>query len=174
VPTYVSRIDEIVWGIALVAVTMIMHGVGMLLTLRVSYTLKPWRDGATRLFPGLASIIIASWMIILVHLTEVMLWATFLMWKGAIPSAGLSLYFYFSLNEYTTLGSSYDLDRRWRLLEGMLATAGLLSFAWSTGVLLTLAQDFQDRQLQLFKNRKAKRRSARAAPPPHPRVDSVS
>ena len=48
------------------------------------------------------------------------------------------------------------LPQRWRLLEGMIATAGLLGFAWSTGVLLTLAQDFQEQQMQRLKDRRAK------------------
>jgi hypothetical protein len=50
------------------------------------------------------------------------------------------------LVNYTTLDSGY-LPQRWRLLEGVLAMAGLLTFAWSTGVLFTLAQEFQDRAL---------------------------
>ena len=45
------------------------------------------------------------------------------------------------------LNSGY-LPQRWRLLEGVLAMAGLLTFAWSTGVLFMLAQEFQDRALR--------------------------
>ena len=36
--------------------------------------------------------------------------------------------FYFALNEYTTVGSKFGLPREWRLLEGMIATAGLPHF----------------------------------------------
>jgi len=79
-----------------------------------------------------------------------------------------SLSYYFSLNEYTTLGSNYNLHLRWRLLEGMISMAGLLTFAWSTGILLTLAQDFQDQQLRLLKQKHEKRRSKPAPPPPEP------
>jgi len=42
--------------------------------------------------------------------------------------------------------------------------AGLLTFAWSTGVLFTLAQCFQDEQLQLLKNKREKQRSKSARP----------
>jgi hypothetical protein len=96
-------------------------------------------------------------MIIIIHLLEVLVWAGFFLWKGAMPNASLA--YYFSLNEYTTVGSNFNLPLRWRLLEGMIATAGLLTFAWSTGVLLTLAQDFQERELQLLKLRRQKRNS---------------
>jgi hypothetical protein len=60
--------------------------------------------------------------------------------------------------DYTTLGCKYNLVLRWRLLEGMIAMAGLLTFAWSTGVLFTLAHDFQNQQLQLLKERRGRRR----------------
>jgi hypothetical protein len=48
----------------------------------------------------------------------------------------------------------------------MIATAGLLTFAWSTGILLTLAQDFQDQQLKLLKQRREKRHPKLATAPP--------
>ena len=72
------------------------------------------------------------------------MWAGFYVWRGAIPNPSTA--FYYALVNYTTLDSGY-LPQRWRLLEGVLAMAGLLTFAWSTGVLFTLAQEFQDRAL---------------------------
>ena len=71
--------------------------------------------------------------------------------------ANQSLSFYFSLNEYTTVGSNFDLPLRWRLLEGMIATAGLIAFAWSTAVLITLAQQFQNQQMEMFQKRHQKK-----------------
>ena len=99
-------------------------------------------------------VILASWMIMLVHLIEVVVWAWFFAWKGAFPNRSLA--YYFSLNEYTTVGSAFSLPLPWRLLEGMIATAGLLTFAWSTGILFTLAQEFQEQQMQLFRERHQK------------------
>jgi hypothetical protein len=97
-------------------------------------------------------------MILAVHLSEVIVWALFFQWKECFPN--LSIAIYFALDEYTTVGSPLDLPNNWRLLEGMIATAGLLGFAWSTGVLFSLATTFQDNQL--------KRLTARHhhAPPP--------
>jgi hypothetical protein len=87
-------------------------------------------------------------MLMVVHLFEVLIWALFFFWKHAF--ANLSISYYFALNEYTTLGSNYDLPVSLRLLEGCLATAGLLTFAWSTAALLPLLQEFQEQQLQRF------------------------
>ena len=130
---YVTSLREIVWGVMLVASTMIIHGFGMILTLRVNNAFKPRLERTPSFILGVFALILASWMIILVHLCEV------------------------AVNEYTTVGSNYNLPQSWRLLEGMVATAGLLGFAWSTGVLVTLAQGFQEHQLQLLKQRRENR-----------------
>jgi hypothetical protein len=150
-PAYVISLDEITWGGALVAITLGMHAVGMLATLRVNLAAKSRLGAPHAPWAGLFLIILASWMILLVHLVEAMVWAAFFMWKDAFAS--YSVAYYFSLNEYTTLGSNFYLPRHWRLLEGMLAMAGLLAFAWSTGVLFTMAQDFQTQRMQLIEKR---------------------
>jgi hypothetical protein len=159
---YVISLEEVCWGGTLVAITMAMHGLGMLSILRVTGHLKQRFEPKPTFAKGLLSLILASWMIMLVHLTEVIVWAMFFLWKGAFPNHSVA--YYFSLNEYTTVGSNYNLPLHWRLLEGMIATAGLLTFAWSTGVLLTLAQDFQDQQMRLIKQKHEKRRRQAAVP----------
>jgi hypothetical protein len=169
-PLYITSLEEIIWGGSLVAITMAIHGFGMLLVLRLDGTLKERLDRNPSFVKGMGALILASWMILLVHLTEVFTWAGFFLWKNAVaapPGAGnSSLCYYFALMDYTTLGSSYNLKLNWRLLEGMIAMAGLLTFAWSTGVLLTIAQNFQDQQMQLLKERREKRRSQTSLPKP--------
>ena len=68
-----------------------------------------------------------------------------------MPNASTA--YYYALLEYTTLGSSLDLPLRWRLLEGLVAIAGVLAFARSTSILLTLAQGFQEQQLLALERR---------------------
>jgi len=130
---YVTSLEEVLWGITLVAITMAIHGCGMLATL---FTVHAVRTGAGRpvsVFRNGAVLILASWMIVLVHLAELLIWAAFFLWQGAMPNPSTS--YYFALMQYTTVGSSFNLPLRWRLLEGMLPIAGLMTFAWSTGVL---------------------------------------
>ncbi len=155
---YVTRLDEVLWGGMLLALTIAIHGVGMLLTLRASYALKDRFEQALSQYPavGLGILILAAWMIILVNLTEVMVWAGFYVWKGAQPNPFSA--FYNALLNYTTLQAGY-LPLRWRLLEGMLGMAGLLTFAWSTSVLFSLAQKFQEQALLIAKQRREKRSS---------------
>jgi hypothetical protein len=158
--SYVISLEEVFWGGLLVAITMALHGCGMLAILRVNNGLKLRFEPKPSLKSGLVIIILTSWMIVLVHLTEVVVWAAFFLWKGAFPNHSTA--YYFSLNEYTTVGSGFSLPLHWRLLEGMIATAGLLTFAWSTGVLLTLVQEFQDQRMQLVRERNEKRHNQAA------------
>ena len=170
-PQYVTSLEEIFWGGLLIAVTMAMHGFGMLTVVRANGGLKERLERTPSFSRGLMVIILTSWMILLVHLIEVLAWAGFFIWKNAVnpgtdASATGSLSYYFALLDYTCLGSNYNLHPRWRLLEGMISMAGLLTFAWSTGVLMTLAQDFQDTQMQLIKQKREKRRPKHADPSP--------
>jgi hypothetical protein len=48
------------------------------------------------------------------------------------------------------VGSALNLPKHWRVLEIMVSSAGLMGFAWSTGVLMTLAQNFQSQQLRVL------------------------
>jgi len=149
---YVIRLAEVVWGGALLAITIVIHGAGMLLTLTATNGLRSRFEKVRSRYPAvdLAIIILAAWMVVLVSLIEVVMWAEFFMWKSAQPSIFSALYN--GLLNYTTLQAGY-LPTRWRLLEGMLGMAGLITFAWSTSVLFTLAQEFQDNALRLAKQR---------------------
>ena len=156
---YVTSLEEVLCGITLVAITMAIHGCGMLTTLFTSHALKERIGAAASFLRGGAVLIVASWMIVLVHLVELLVWAAFFLWQDAMPNASSS--YYFALMQYTTVGSSFNLPLRWRLLDGMLPIAGLMTFAWSTGVLFTLAQEFQSAQLSVIHRRQAERASLR-------------
>jgi hypothetical protein len=148
---YTTSLEEVLWGGTLVVITMAMHGISMVGVLRASHIVKNWLGNKVSIFRSLLPVILASWLIMLAHLVEVIVWALFFLWKGAFPNRSIS--YYFSLNEYTTVGSNFNLPLQWRLLEGMLATAGLLTFAWSTGILLTLAQEFQESHMRRYSER---------------------
>jgi hypothetical protein len=153
-PVFVISIEEILWGAILIAISMAMHGVGMLAILRITHSTKHLFSGKKNMLFKLLPIIFAACMISIVHLTEAVVWAAFFLWKGCFANRNVS--FYFAINEYTTVGSVYFLPQNWRLLEGMISTTGLLAFAWSTGVLLNLAKEFQDHWMILFVGRREK------------------
>ncbi|HEY1906063.1 MAG TPA: hypothetical protein VGG91_08480 [Myxococcaceae bacterium] len=142
---YVTGFEEIAWGVALVAIVIMLHGLAMVWTLRAVHGLKMRLGGNLNLAWSLLVLVVAAWLITVSHLVEVFAWAGFIYWKKALPN--MSMAYYLSLLDYTTLGCEYDLPSNWRLLEGMIAISGLMTFAWSTGVLFALAQEFQSREL---------------------------
>ncbi len=160
-PPYVTSLEEVTWGISLVALTLVVHAMGMIFT---QYWASRFRQGFGSFhlhrpfLAGIFGVILASWLIVLVHCLEVILWAAFFQWKKCFQTFSIATYFSFSA--YTTLGSNYDLPQKWRLLEGMIATAGLLAFAWSTGVLLTLATSFQEQQVKFLTARSSRNQRA--------------
>ena len=153
-PIYVISLEEIFWRYT-VAITMAMHGFGMLMVLRINRSIKLKLENKKNLMSGLLPLIFASCMIMFVHLSEVMVWTGFFYWKGAFPNASTS--FYFALNEYTTVGSKFYLPLNWRLLEGIIASAGLkLAFAISTGILFGQAKTFLEQPIELSVRRHKK------------------
>ncbi len=143
---YEVTILELAWGGGLIAATMAVHAVGMVVTARTSKALKDWVLRLAPWSPLITPLIIGAWLICIFHLLEVGLWAGFLVWKGVLPSAGVA--YAYALMTYTTLGSQVVVPLDWRVLQGMLAMVGLMTFAWSTAVIVTLAQDFQARPLR--------------------------
>lgn len=150
--SYVISLEEIGWGLALIGITMTLHGCGMLIAMNAGNRVVQRLDRHESYVFQVIPIVLVSWIIVLVHLVEALVWSGFFLLKDAMPNHSIA--FYFSLMEYTTVGSAFNLPLRWRLLEGMIAIAGLLCFAWSTGVLFTLAQDFQKRQFEARQRRK--------------------
>jgi len=157
---YVISAEEILWGGLLVAVTMVIHGVGMFLILGLTDGLKERFGPLESFVGGLGLVVLAAVLIVTVNLVEVIVWALFFVMQGAQPNHSVA--FYNALLNYTTLQAGY-LPKRWHLLEAGLGMAGLLTVAWSTGILYMLAQDFQNQQLQKRKRRQELERPAHAA-----------
>ena len=148
---YEIKLHEVLWGSVLVALTMAIHGTGMFAVLQVTDRLKERFAPMESFFGGLGVVILASVMILVVNTLEVMMWTIFLFLKGV--QVNHSTAFYNAMLNYTTLSAGY-LPSHWRLLEPLLGMAGLLTVAWSTGILLVLAQDFQETQLRKRKSRR--------------------
>jgi hypothetical protein len=113
----------------LMAFCVAIHATGVASVMRWRHSLPatahpvwPW----TWLF-----IRLAGW-IILLHLTEITLWASLYVWTLAMPDLQSALYF--SAVTYTTTGyGDLLLPREWQLLGGVEALTGILMCGWSTG-----------------------------------------
>jgi hypothetical protein len=142
--SYVISMEEALWSGVLVSITMVIHGVGMFLILRVTETIKDHFAPLESFVGGLGIVILSSLLIVFTNVLEVMVWAWLFVAQGAQPNFSAS--FYNALLNYTTLQADY-LPQRWHLLEPALGMAGVLTVAWSTGILYMLAKDFQDTQM---------------------------
>jgi hypothetical protein len=149
---HVTSLEEVGWGIALIAITMMLHAFGMLVTLTVGGATQNRLRATAGFFTNIRVLVVTSWVIVFVHLGEVAIWAGFFVWREAMPS--MSAAYYYSLMQYVTVGSELTLPVRWRLLGGLIGIAGLLTFAWSTTVLLRLAQRFEERQMHVIASRR--------------------
>jgi hypothetical protein len=153
--TYVISLDEAMWGAVLVALTMAIHGTGMFGILRIVEDIKERFAPVDSYLAGLGLVVLASLLIVATNILEVIVWALFFLLHGAQPNHSIAMYN--ALLNYTTLQAGY-LPQHWHLLEALLGMAGLLTVAWSTGILYMLAQDFQDTQLRKRKERAARTR----------------
>ena len=88
-------------------------------------------------------ILVAAW-IILLHLSEIIVWAAFYAWRGAMP--GMQAAFYFSAVTYTTTGyGDLVLPAEWRVVGGVEALTGILMCGWSTGFFFAVANRLNER-----------------------------
>jgi hypothetical protein len=94
----------------------------------------------------------AIFLMLLLHLLEIMTWAYLLVHLGLIVKAADAIYF--CANAYTTLGYGVvDLGAHWRNISPVIAISGLFTFAWTTSVLVTIVHAYLQLVEQLEKER---------------------
>jgi len=115
----------------LVALTVAIHaaGFGLVLGTVVKRHVVPPSGGwaITWLLIRLA------WLLILIHIVEISLWALFFLWQQCLPDAESA--FYFSGVTYTTIGyGDLVLPKPWRLVAPLEGLTGILMCGLSAGL----------------------------------------
>ncbi len=125
------------WSLALVAITIAIHAVGIVVIVNVLE--KIWRNIRVRTYnysgpQTIALIVAVALSLAVLHAIESMTWAIVYVWLGAIASpADAALY---SVDSMTTRGSSgLFLERQWRMMGATEAGDGMLLFGTSTAFL---------------------------------------
>ena len=126
---------------AVILVGLVMfHGAGL-------HHILVWRKRTQRrLLSGRPHLVTAGalfgWAVFLMltlHIAEIIIWAFLLNHLGLIQRVQDSLYF--CANAYTTVGyGQVALEEKWRNISPIIAFSGLFTFAWTTSFLVDLVR----------------------------------
>jgi hypothetical protein len=107
----------------LVATTVIIHAAG--LGMALSHALHSSERPQTRFWPITWLLIRIAWLLIVIHMFEIAVWALFFWWEKCLPNVESA--FYFSGVTYATLGyGDLLLPKEWRLFGPLEALTGNL------------------------------------------------
>ena len=107
----------------LVATTVIIHAAGLGVVL--AHVLQSPERTETRFWPITWLLIRIAWLLIVIHLFEIVVWGLFFWWRQCLPDAESS--FYFSGVTYATLGyGDLLLPKEWRMFGPLEALTGSL------------------------------------------------
>ena len=113
----------------LVAITVTIHAVGLGTMLSHAFRSKDQLE--TRFWPITWLLIRIAWLLIVIHLFEIAIWALFFWWQKCLPDVESSLYF--SGVTYATIGyGDLVLPEEWRLFGPVEGLTGILMCGLST------------------------------------------
>jgi hypothetical protein len=124
----------------LAALTVCIHATG------IAIMLRHWmRPPPTALFTITLMLLHIIWWLILLHLTEISLWALFYLWRGCLPNAEAA--FYFSGVTYTTVGyGDVVLAKPWRIFAPLEGLVGVLMCGLSMGYFFVVVTHIHQEQ----------------------------
>jgi hypothetical protein len=115
---------------ALVAITVAVHAFG--LAALVGAVWRKHSQPPTRFLPMTWLLIRVTWLLLLIHVIEIAVWALFFLWADCLPDAESA--FYFSGVTYATVGyGDLVLPEPWRMLGPVEGLTGTLMCGLSTG-----------------------------------------
>lgn len=134
-------------GLALVAATVFIHGVGTLVLLRWIVLYRPYWERHGGLMVNTFSLTWIVGFLVLLHLLEVGNFAFYYYIRGVLPDLESSAYY--SLLTYTTVGyGDVVLSKPWRLMGTSEALVGILMTAWSTALLIGVISAVQFKTIE--------------------------
>jgi hypothetical protein len=132
----------IVWNLASVFVTVVLHSVGTLLVVAGRPRMFRFASRRDRLIRGQLVMTIIVIELLILHLIEIGFWGLCLRALGLFASLGAAPYF--AGIAYTSLGWSGALPSpRKGFSEVLIAMIGLLMFGWSVGILVTSVLQYE-------------------------------
>jgi ion channel len=123
-------IAKLLSALCLVAITVTIHaaGLGMVLSHVLHSKVEP-ED--TRFWPITWLLVRIAWLLIVIHLFAIFVWAVFFWLAKCLPD--IESAFYFSAVTYATIGyGDLVLPREWRMFGPIEGFTGILMFGLST------------------------------------------
>ncbi len=161
IPDDFKPLTSLCIGAVILVFLVLFHGAG------VHHVLRLTQRGERRVLTGrphlLRAELLFGWSIFLLlslHIAEILMWAFSLNHLGLIARVHDSIYF--CANAYTTLGfGTVALEPQWRNISPVIAISGLFTFAWTTSILVDLVrshralieqmEDEREREIQMRK-----------------------
>ncbi len=130
---------QILLGTGMIALTVIVHAVGLIGLIRLLRSRVAPKQGPQSLFRMVGVLVFTVLAIFFVHTIEIWLWAVLYLWLGTFEIMERALYF--STVTFTTLGyGDITLLPRWRLLSALEAANGVILFGVSTAFVFAVIQ----------------------------------
>jgi hypothetical protein len=129
-------------GAVILVFLVLFHGLGIhRILVHYKHVDVRLRSGRPHLGRAAFLFIWAIFMMLSLHICEIVMWAYALIWLGLIVRPADAIYF--CANAYTTLGyGTVDLGASWRNISPIIAISGLFTFAWTTSSLVNLVAGY--------------------------------
>jgi len=134
-------LENWVWGLSLIALTMAVHGTGIVLVALLVERLRGRLTSRHILTTIIALVCTVGLQLAVLHVFEAGIWAAAYWWLGAINSPSDAILY--SVDSISTRGGSgLTLAPNWQLMGALEAVDGMLLFGISTAFIFAIAQDY--------------------------------
>jgi len=132
-----SMIKELLVAFGIVAVCLLLHVVTIVFLADWILDQRDKRKAQMGMLGYIIILIVSSSVIIILHMAEILIWATLYFERSLFPNFETSLYF--SITSYTTIGfGDVLLPPAWRMLGGIEAVNGVLLCGLSTAFVFAI------------------------------------
>jgi hypothetical protein len=144
-------LDNWIWGLSLIALTIAIHATGVTFMVAVLHNIRVRLEIRSLRLPYLIAIVIGTitamgLLLTALHGIEAALWAAAYLWLGALESPETAILY--SLDSMATRGASgLILQPHWQMLGALEAADGMLLFGISTAFIFTVMQLYYQRLL---------------------------
>ena len=139
--------EDWIWGLLLIALTMVIHGTGVLCIALADMRIRVRIERRMRLRPRhmlpffIGVVALVGLLLAALHGIEAALWAAAYLWQGALNSPADAILY--SIDSISTRGASgLMLEHPWRLMGALEAVDGMLLFGISTAFIFTVMQAY--------------------------------